>query len=264
MLIAIEGSVGAGKSTVAKGLAACRNSALLLEDFEANPFLRAFYNDPLEHAIETEFAFLLLHFHQLKSQTAIASSAEVIADFHLGKDLIYADLNLKDVRAQRLFTQLYELCSERTPEPTLMICLSARSVCDEVREVARPRGTALDECAAGSDGEQAGAGRIHTDIAAGPAGGEAQSDSAGGVAWGSQGVNPARLPRCLHTLSENRGGAGSGGSPGTFPRGGFGGRGSVLEGKPTSLADPHMLASELRYDPTEWECLRNGMLKAVK
>lgn len=125
MLIAIEGSVGAGKSTVAKGLAACRNSALLLEDFEANPFLRAFYDDPIGHAIETEFAFLLLHFHQLKSQATIVSSAEVIADFHLGKDLIYADLNLKDVRAQRLFTQLYELCSERTPEPTLMICLSA-------------------------------------------------------------------------------------------------------------------------------------------
>ena len=45
--------------------------------------------------------------------------------FTLGKDLVYAALNLKDVRAHRLFTQLYGLCSERTPEPTLMICLSA-------------------------------------------------------------------------------------------------------------------------------------------
>jgi len=125
MLIAIEGSVGAGKSTVARGLAACRNSALLLEDFEANPFLRAFYTDPVEYAIETEFTFLLLHFHQLKSQATIASSAEVIADFHLGKDLIYADLNLKDVRAQQLFAQLYGLFSERTPKPALMIFLSA-------------------------------------------------------------------------------------------------------------------------------------------
>jgi deoxyadenosine/deoxycytidine kinase len=125
MLIAIEGSVGAGKSTVAKGLAAYRNSALLLEDFEANPFLRAFYRDPVKHATETEFAFLLLHFHQLKGQPTIAPSAEVIADFHLGKDLIYADLNLNDVRAKQLFTELYELCLETTPEPALMICLSA-------------------------------------------------------------------------------------------------------------------------------------------
>jgi deoxyguanosine kinase len=124
MLIVIDGCVGAGKSTVAKGLAVCRSSKLLLEDFEANPFLRAFYKDPAEHAIEAEFAFLLLHFHQLKSQALACSRSEVIADFHLGKDLIYADVNLKDSRAKRLFTQLYELCLERTPEPALMIFLS--------------------------------------------------------------------------------------------------------------------------------------------
>lgn len=124
MLIVIEGCVGAGKTTVAKGLAAFRGSNMLLENFEANPFLRAFYEDPAEHALETEFAFLLLHFHQLKAATA---RVDVIADFHLGKDVIYADLNLKDVRARRLFTQLYEFCSERTPQPTLMIFLSAKT-----------------------------------------------------------------------------------------------------------------------------------------
>jgi deoxyguanosine kinase len=125
MLIAIEGCVGAGKTTVAKGLAAYRSSKLLLEDFEANPFLRAFYQDPIEHATETEFAFLLLHFHQLKNQAVTCSRSEVIADFHLGKDLIYADLNLRDARAKHLFIQLYEFCSEKTPEPALMIFLSA-------------------------------------------------------------------------------------------------------------------------------------------
>jgi|SRR5579862_3183135 len=125
MLIAVEGCVGAGKSTVARGLAALRKSNLLLEDFEANPFLRAFYEDPTEHAVETEFAFLLLHFHQLKAQAVAASGQELIADFHLGKDLIYADLNLKETRARRVFTELYELCAERIPEPTLVIFLSA-------------------------------------------------------------------------------------------------------------------------------------------
>ncbi len=58
MLIVIEGCLGAGKTTVAKGLAACRNSKLLLENFEVNPFLRAFYENPAENATETEFAFL--------------------------------------------------------------------------------------------------------------------------------------------------------------------------------------------------------------
>lgn len=125
MLIVVEGCVGAGKSTVAKGLAAFRESILLLEDFERNPFLRAFYDDPIGNATETEFAFLLLHFHQLKSQAGAVSNSEVVADFHLGKDLLYADLNLKDTRLKRLFTGLYDVCIEKTPRPTLMIFLSA-------------------------------------------------------------------------------------------------------------------------------------------
>jgi deoxyguanosine kinase len=125
MLIVVEGCVGAGKSTVAEGLAAFRGSALLLEDFESNPFLRAFYDDPIGNATETEFAFLLLHFHQLKSKAVTASSSEVVADFHLGKDLLYAGLNFKDNRLNRLFTELYEVCIEKTPRPDLMIFLSA-------------------------------------------------------------------------------------------------------------------------------------------
>jgi len=124
MFIVIEGCLGAGKSTVATGLAGYRNSKVLLENFEANPFLKAFYEDPREYATETEFGFLLLHFHQLKNHFRVASTSEVISDFHLGKDLIYADLNLDDQRIKRLFNELYELCSEKTLHPSLMICLS--------------------------------------------------------------------------------------------------------------------------------------------
>jgi deoxyguanosine kinase len=125
MLIVIEGCVGAGKSTIAKGLAGYRRSKLVLEDFEVNPFLRAFYRNPVENATETEFAFLLLHFHQLKNEADAASRSDVIADFHLGKDLVYADLNLKDSRTKRLFGELYDFCIEKTPVPSLMIFLSA-------------------------------------------------------------------------------------------------------------------------------------------
>lgn len=125
MLIVIEGCVGAGKSTVATGLAAFRRSKLVLEDFNRNPFLRAFYEDPLKNAIETEFAFLLLHFHQLKNHASTVLSSELIADFHLGKDLLYAELNLKDTRAKRAFMELYTVCAERIPRPSLMVFLSA-------------------------------------------------------------------------------------------------------------------------------------------
>jgi deoxyguanosine kinase len=125
MLISVEGCVGVGKTTVAKGLASLRGSELLLEDFESNPFLRAFYQDPIGNAIETEFAFLLLHFHQLKSLAMGPSAPVVIADFHLGKDLLYADLNLKDSRTKRLFRELYEHLTESIPSVAVMVYLAA-------------------------------------------------------------------------------------------------------------------------------------------
>ena len=117
MLISIEGCIGAGKSTVARGLAASRGSQLLLEDFEANPFLRAFYEDPVGNAIETEFTFLFLHFHQLKSVRAAAFDSEVIADFHLGKDLLYANMNLSRHPLRLVFGELYDYCVRETPIP---------------------------------------------------------------------------------------------------------------------------------------------------
>jgi deoxyguanosine kinase len=125
MLIAIEGCLGVGKSTVAKGLAAFRGSGILLEDFESNPFLRAFYQDPVGTAMETEFAFLLLHFHQLKTNSQSIGKSEIVSDFHLGKDLIYADLNLPDPRARKTFGDLYALCLEKAPVPDLLVLLSS-------------------------------------------------------------------------------------------------------------------------------------------
>ena len=125
MLIAIEGCLGVGKSTVARGLASFRGSGVLLEDFESNPFLRAFYQDPTGTAMETEFAFLLLHFHQLKTNAQNIGKGEIVSDFHLGKDLIYADLNLPDPRARKTFGDLYTLCLEKAPIPDLLVLLSS-------------------------------------------------------------------------------------------------------------------------------------------
>jgi deoxyadenosine/deoxycytidine kinase len=127
MLITIEGCVGAGKTTVAQGLARLRGSAVLLEDYESNPFLKPFYKNPEENALEVEFTFLLLHSHQLKTVASIVGSrsSEVVADFHLWKDLIYADLNLADRRTLGVFKELHTILSERTAMPSLMILLSA-------------------------------------------------------------------------------------------------------------------------------------------
>lgn len=124
MLIAIEGCLGVGKSTVAKGLAMLRGSEALLEEFEKHPFLRAFYQDPKGTATETEFAFLLLHYHQLKEHAGRIAEKEVISDFHLGKDLIYADLNLPNADITGVFANLFRICAEEIAAPALLILLS--------------------------------------------------------------------------------------------------------------------------------------------
>jgi len=124
MLIAIEGCIGVGKSTVAKGLSDYRKSNLLLERFDEHPFLKLFYENPSETATETEIAFLLLHYSQLRALTS-EGQQETIADFHLGKDLLYAELNLTDGRAKAAFLHLFDFFSERVPSPAVLVYLSA-------------------------------------------------------------------------------------------------------------------------------------------
>src|SRR5439155_23446929 len=95
-IIAFEGCVGAGKTTIAEGVAAVRATQLLLEDFSAVPFLEEFHRDPVGCALETEFAFLLQHYHQLR--VAAQTGGEIITDFTFTKDPMFADMNMPDHR----------------------------------------------------------------------------------------------------------------------------------------------------------------------
>lgn len=124
MLIAIEGCIGVGKSTVAEGLARFRKSETLLEAFELNPFLSRFYENPGKYALETEFAFLLIHFHQVKHGLD-GANREVISDFFIAKDLIYADLNMHDSVARAAFQAVFDLFNQEIVRPDVLVCLSA-------------------------------------------------------------------------------------------------------------------------------------------
>jgi deoxyguanosine kinase len=137
MIIAVEGCIGAGKTTVAKRLADFRVANLLLEDFEKNPFLQEFYKNPEKTSVETEFCFLLVHYHQLKMRDGI--DGELIADFCLAKDLLYSDMNLKGSPYQRIFEQLYATLTAEIMQPDVVICLSASNSTIRRRIVERNR-----------------------------------------------------------------------------------------------------------------------------
>jgi deoxyguanosine kinase len=146
MLIVVEGCVGIGKSTVAKGLTSIRRSEPLLERFDENPFLKLFYEDPVENAVETEFAFLLLHYHELKALNRKAKMIESITDFSFEKDRLYAKLNLTETSFFNVFCNLHSALAGRLPKPDLMICLTATDelVLSRIRNRNRPAEQQID------------------------------------------------------------------------------------------------------------------------
>jgi len=121
--IAVEGCLGVGKTTLATKLADFRKAALVLEEYEKNPFLADFYRNPMGNVFETEMQFLLQHYHQLKGLRGLAG--ESIADFTFEKDLIFGEMNFRQESEKKMFLQLYEFLKPRLLEPDLIIYLKA-------------------------------------------------------------------------------------------------------------------------------------------
>lgn len=125
IMIAFEGCEGAGKSTIAKGLAAFRKSDLIeTEATDQIHFSFRFFEDPKKYALETELTFLLVHFHRLKAR-GTNQKRDLVCDFHLRTDLIYADLNLNGTPEKRIFQDVYDFVSHQVPSPDVTVCLSA-------------------------------------------------------------------------------------------------------------------------------------------
>lgn len=146
--IAIEGCIGAGKTTWARALASARQTCFVLEEFDKNPFLSAFYADPVGNVLETELQFLLTHYHQLKQKPPQADGIlETFTDFAFFKDLIFAETNLMDHADKCLFDTLYNYLSARLKPPDLVIYLrgSDKLILDRIRQRNRSMEMQIDE-----------------------------------------------------------------------------------------------------------------------
>jgi len=62
--ISIEGTIGVGKTSLAKLISEKLDSKLILEEFEDNPFLPDFYKDSTRYAFQTQLFFLLSRYKQ--------------------------------------------------------------------------------------------------------------------------------------------------------------------------------------------------------
>tara|TARA_B100001750_G_scaffold239287_1_gene247113 strand:+ start:1104 stop:1763 length:660 start_codon:yes stop_codon:yes gene_type:complete len=95
--IAIEGTIGVGKTSLAKLLSKELNAKLVLEEFEENPFLSGFYKDPKKYAFQTQLFFLLSRFRQQEEFRQVdIFSRGIISDYVIIKDRIFAELNLRN------------------------------------------------------------------------------------------------------------------------------------------------------------------------
>jgi deoxyadenosine/deoxycytidine kinase len=141
--VAIEGLIGAGKTTLAKRLAEPLNARLVLEEFDDNPFLPRFYADPVRYAFSVELSFLAQRYHQLKRVSERdLFRPNTVADYSIGKSLIFAQATLpKD--ELRLFRDLYDIMYADLVGPELIVYLHLPR--ERVREQIAKRGRTYEK-----------------------------------------------------------------------------------------------------------------------
>lgn len=138
--IAIEGNIGAGKTTLANKLAQNINARLILERFEDNSFLPRFYEDPKNYAFPLEMSFLADRYQQVKDQLAHGDlfSSNIVADYIIDKSRIFASINLpKDELL--LFNKLFDIIYPTILKPDLIVYLhlSADDLINKIQERGR-------------------------------------------------------------------------------------------------------------------------------
>ena len=136
--ICIEGNIGSGKSTLAKALSKKLKAKLILEEFEHNPLLPLFYEDPKRYAFSLEYSFLIQRFEQLVENFSRGKEV-IISDFNFHKCLWFAKVNLAD-NEFRMFKKHFASLSPLIPEPDLLIHLSTSTKNLKQNIAARGRG----------------------------------------------------------------------------------------------------------------------------
>jgi deoxyguanosine kinase len=122
--IAIEGNIGAGKTSLATRIASEYNARLILEQFEENTFLPKFYENPSKYAFPLELTFLAERYQQLKDQLSTQDMFKTftVADYFIHKSLIFASRNLSGDELT-LYTRLFNIIEGVLPKPDLLVYL---------------------------------------------------------------------------------------------------------------------------------------------
>ena len=142
--IAIEGNIGAGKTTLATMLQCELGGKLILEEFEENSFLPKFYQEPERYAFPLEMSFVASRFKQLKKHLFEQDmfNNHIFADYIFYKCLIFSKNNLKEDEYD-LYLHLFEIINQQLPQPDLLIYL--HTPIDKLQRQIRARGRSYEQ-----------------------------------------------------------------------------------------------------------------------
>jgi deoxyadenosine/deoxycytidine kinase len=142
--IAIEGNIGAGKTTLAEKIAQDFNAKTVFERFADNPFLPKFYKDQNRYAFPLEMSFLADRYQQLSDDLAQFDLFKdfIVADYHIFKSLIFAKVTLQDDEF-RLYKTLFDIIYKEMPKPDLYVYLYQNT--DQLLQNIKRRGRSYEQ-----------------------------------------------------------------------------------------------------------------------
>ncbi len=122
--ITIEGTIGAGKTSLATMIAEEYTAKIILEGFADNPFLPKFYKEADKYAFPLELSFLAERYQQLTEQLSKQDLFKnfTISDYFINKSLIFAQKTLQD-DVFGLYSKLFHIINSSIPKPDLLVYL---------------------------------------------------------------------------------------------------------------------------------------------
>ena len=142
--IAIEGNIGAGKTSLATRISEDYNAKLILEQFEENSFLPKFYKEPEKYAFPLEMSFLASRFQQLKDQLGPQDLFKTftISDYYIIKSLIFSKKTLQ-TDEYNLYTRFFNIIHQQLPKPELFVFLHLET--PKLQQNIRQRGRSYEQ-----------------------------------------------------------------------------------------------------------------------
>jgi 2-amino-4-hydroxy-6-hydroxymethyldihydropteridine diphosphokinase len=122
--IAIEGNIGAGKTSLATKIAHDFNAKLILERFADNPFLPKFYEEPKRYAFTLEMSFLADRYQQISDDLSQLDLFKdfIVSDYDIYKSLIFSKITLPEDEF-KLYRRLFYLMYKDIAKPERYIYL---------------------------------------------------------------------------------------------------------------------------------------------